>query len=175
MSVRFETEEKASGYLVKTFHGKRKKATSYFVYRTRDQRTKAIQASIAGDVADIAFKREQAQRRVTAMAAMAERVQVGSIFHYSWGYDQTQCEFFQVVSKSKSGKSVMVRQVGAVTVAGSASFMADRRRADVGSFLEDSKPTKKILTSYGISMRHGGTASLVEDPASDSFHCSWYA
>jgi len=35
-----------------------------------------------------------------------DQVQVGDIFVSSWGYDQTNIDFFQVIEKTASGKSV---------------------------------------------------------------------
>lgn len=42
-------------------------------------------------------------------AANAEAVTVGDIFDYSWGYDQTNVEFFEVTAKS--GRAVVIRKV----------------------------------------------------------------
>ena len=40
-----------------------------------------------------------------------ERVKVGDLFYSSWGYDQTNSEFFKVVSISKTGKTCEIVQV----------------------------------------------------------------
>lgn len=41
---------------------------------------------------------------------------VGDYFYTSWGYDQTQVEFYRVVALTPSGKSVRVQQVWAQDV-----------------------------------------------------------
>jgi len=38
-------------------------------------------------------------------------VQVGDFFRESWGYDQTNVDFYEVVRVSSSGKTVWLRQV----------------------------------------------------------------
>jgi hypothetical protein len=38
-----------------------------------------------------------------------EKINVGTIFSYSWGYDQTNYNFFQVVRKTK--KSIYIREI----------------------------------------------------------------
>jgi len=38
--------------------------------------------------------------------------QVGDVLYTSWGYDQTNAEFFQVVGLTPSGKSVRLRRIG---------------------------------------------------------------
>jgi hypothetical protein len=45
-----------------------------------------------------------------------ENFRVGSIWHTSWGYDQTNVEYFQVVRESKA--SVWVREIAATVVDG---------------------------------------------------------
>ena len=42
---------------------------------------------------------------------------IGDHFYTSWGYDQTQVEFYRVVGFTPSGKSVRVRRVWARDVA----------------------------------------------------------
>ena len=38
-------------------------------------------------------------------------VEVGDLFYDSWGYDQTQVDFYEVVGLTPSGKSVRVQQI----------------------------------------------------------------
>ena len=38
-------------------------------------------------------------------------VKIGDIFHYSWGYEQTNCDYFQVVAL-KGTKQVVIREIG---------------------------------------------------------------
>ena len=54
-----------------------------------------------------------------------DSVKVGDLFYSSWGYDQTNIEFFKVVGLTKSGKSAKVRQIGSKTKEGSEGFMSD--------------------------------------------------
>ena len=48
---------------------------------------------------------------------------VGDILHHSWGYDQTNCDFYQVVEVKKA--SVILKKIGAKTVPGSEGFMSE--------------------------------------------------
>lgn len=54
-----------------------------------------------------------------------ESVKVGDIFHTSWGYDQTNTEYFKIVDISKTGKTCHVVQIGSETVKGSEGFMCE--------------------------------------------------
>lgn len=48
----------------------------------------------------------------------------GAIFEYSWGYDQTNIDYFQVVRRS--GSTVWVRPINGKSIPGSEGFMSDR-------------------------------------------------
>jgi hypothetical protein len=43
-------------------------------------------------------------------------IKVGDVFHSCWGYDQTNTEFYKIVSISKTGKSAKVVQVAAEAI-----------------------------------------------------------
>jgi hypothetical protein len=47
----------------------------------------------------------------TMTETQAKAVKVGDIFYTSWGYDQTNVDFYEVLSVTPSGKSVKVRQI----------------------------------------------------------------
>jgi hypothetical protein len=46
----------------------------------------------------------------------SDSIKVGDVFHSCWGYDQTNTEFYKVVSISKTGKSAKVVQVAAEAI-----------------------------------------------------------
>lgn len=99
------------------------------------------------------------------------KVQVGSIFHWSWGYEQTNCQFFQVVEKK--GKKIVLREIGQKSVPGSESFMSDSRLPIKGQFLKKDPFSKKLQFSNGkpyISMKFGWCDLWDGKPQ----HCSWY-
>jgi hypothetical protein len=175
MAVRFEAEDRNGKFLLKTFFGKRTKPESWIAYRTDSDRAEAIADTM---IADAKSEKADAERKVERAARKAEliaAVEVGSVFHHSWGYDQTQCDFYEVIEKSKSGKTVTVREIGAMSVAGTQGSMSEQRKAMPGVFIEGAKAIKKVLSEYGISMKYGGAAYLVEHPETESFYCSWYA
>ena len=106
------------------------------------------------------------------LAAMLVRLQPGVILHYSWGYDQTQCEFYQVVSRT--AKKVVIREIRAETVPGSDhGGMSDRRRPVKDDFVGE--PTMKSICSWGARMKYGAACPVTAAEAEQGFHCSWYA
>jgi hypothetical protein len=52
-------------------------------------------------------------------------VKVGDIYYASWGYDQTNIEYAQVVEISPTGKTVMCRMMNQTEVPGSQGFMSE--------------------------------------------------
>lgn len=69
---------------------------------------------------------------------------VGDILHHSWGYDQTNCDFYQVVEVKKA--SVVLRKIGTKTVSGSEGFMSESLMPVKDAFIE--KGTQ-ALTKFG--------------------------
>jgi hypothetical protein len=47
----------------------------------------------------------------------ATAVKAGDIFYTSWGYDQTNVDFYLAIEVSKTGKTVKLRQIQAMNVA----------------------------------------------------------
>lgn len=120
-----------------------------------------------------------------ALSARPNPFKVGDILHYSWGYDQTNAEFWQVVEVK--AKSVVIREIGHRTVDGSEGFMSERVMPHKDHFLEprhagddQGKPLIKLVqwTTWRpdpepyLTMDYG-TADLITE---DSTHySSWYA
>ncbi len=64
-------------------------------------------------------------------------VKVGDLFCMSWGYDQTNVNFYQVTRMTPKG--VYVREIGAKKVPGSDGFMSERLVPNKDSFLISSQ------------------------------------
>ena len=82
-------------------------------------------------------------------ATITRPVEVGDIFAASWGYDQTNVDFYEVVSVTASGKSVRIVPIASEVVSGDA--YAEQVRAVPGSASRDAVPVTKRLRFYGGS------------------------
>lgn len=118
------------------------------------------------------LRKEEQKKRNASVS-----VEVGQIFHYSWGYEQTNCEFFQVVAVK--GKTATLRAIGAKVVKGSSGFMSCRLSPIKDSFLTgnfEETITKRVKASYDntptFSMECGSISLTSED---SSHYSSWYA
>lgn len=158
---------RCGGIYLKAWRGKAERPYANYVFPSAASREKWIedekQAEDARDAERARRKAEDARQ----LEKMKARIVLGTILHYSWGYDQTQCEYFQVVEKR--GLTVVIRRIGAETVPDSEVFMSDRRRPVPDRFYGE--PLRKRIRPYGLSMPHG-----IANPckATDAFYCSWY-
>lgn len=160
-------------FTLKMWNPKGKRPFAHYYFESAEKR----QAYIDGQVANFESHKVRVSERREARAGDAaglELVQVGFIFHYSWGYDQTQCEYFQVTEKN--GKMVTIREIGSTSIAdGTPQPMSEYRIAVKDSFLENSKPLKKRLQfSSGVpylKMKCG----YARPWKGDKNYCSWYA
>lgn len=52
----------------------------------------------------------------TKLENQSDKAKIGDVFHSSWGYDQTNTEYYKIVEISKTGKTAKVIQVGSVSI-----------------------------------------------------------
>lgn len=97
----------------------------------------------------------------------AERVEVGDLFYNSWGYDQTNIDFYQVIEKTKS--TFTIREIAGRSLGEAPSGpMSDYVTPIKDAFLTDSKPMIKRT----LNMKHGMLSRITEGEKKLS---TWYA
>ena len=74
------------------------------------------------------------QLRQQAKSQFENPYKVGDILHHSWGYDQTNCDFYQVVEVKTA--SVVLRKIAHKTVPGSEGFMCESVMPVKDAFIE---------------------------------------
>ena len=87
------------------FHGKAQKPDWHHRFSSQARRAEKIDEFIASQRASA--ERKIAERK--ARAAWQHGLKVGDIFRCSWGYDQTNIDFYEVVEVK--GKAVVVREI----------------------------------------------------------------
>ena len=87
---------------------------------------------------------EAKERKRLARARFQNPYKVDDILHHSWGYDQTNCDFYQVVEAKKA--SVVLRKIETRTVPGSEGFMSASLMPMKDAFIEKGH---HALTKYG--------------------------
>ena len=99
-------------------------------------------------------------------------LQVGDVIYNSWGYEQTNVDFYQVVRRTD--KSVTLRQLKQKTVEN--CFMSGNTVPVLGEFGNDEKMIKRVSRGFFsepvfIRFDHGCGAKWDGRPMA----CSWYA
>lgn len=76
---------------------------------------------------------ERRAKKAEAKKYYVNPYKVGDILHHSWGYDQTNCDYYQVVESKPA--SVVLKKIGAKTVPGSEGFMSETLMPVKDSFI----------------------------------------
>ena len=92
------------------FGGKRSKPDSHYYYRSVEARDKAVKDYFDGLQASIDRKAAYKAKQKAEKEKAVESIKVGDIFEGSWGYDQTNIEFYQVVEKK--GVTCKIQKIG---------------------------------------------------------------
>jgi hypothetical protein len=123
-------------------------------------------ASKAGSKAAKAAKLSEPQ---TALA-------VGDVLCCSWGYDQTNVDFYQVVALAGK-RSIDMQKIASIDVGHEAegySSMSTKVKPAVGKFLDDAPVLRKRVSEYGCVRMNSYSSASKCDPK-DAHYCSWYA
>lgn len=97
----------ATSYLALAFHGKAAKPDWHYSFRTEEQRTKKIAEYLEGRKSHAAYRAEQKAKRQAP-----HTLKVGDILSSSWGYDQTNIDYYQV-TRVPGPMSVEIRKIAA--------------------------------------------------------------
>lgn len=117
-------------------------------------------------------RRDEARKDAVALDEMSAKLQVGTLIHSSWGYDQTNCDFYQVVGRTNS--TVKLRKIRGTEdekASKGCAPMACYMRAVKDAFVGDKVITKRIMP-HGVSFSFGIGTPTTED---ETHYCSWYA
>jgi hypothetical protein len=80
-----------------------------------------------------------------------DRAKINDVFHSSWGYDQTNTEYYKIVEISKTGKTAKVVQVAAVSIGDekkNARDMCESIVADPKTVIDSRKQLVKIERAH---------------------------
>jgi hypothetical protein len=158
----------SKGYYLLAYRGRRMRPDVYQLYRSEEGRDKARDERLE-------MYRERV-KAVEAEKALDNPLKVGDLLRCSWGYEQTNVDYYQVVAASRRG--VTLREVAAESVEGSGNGMSDRVRPVKDKFVGE--PMKKRVQVY----RSGGevACSVTMTSYSHAYPCgenetayrSWY-
>ena len=130
------------------FKGKQKNPYSNYYYQNEERRNMAISNAKESADAEQSYKEKRAEER----KSFVPEFEVGEIFSSSWGYEQTNVDFYQVVEKPSKHYAV-IRKIAQDTVEGSvySHGMACEVVAVPNAFISTETQKKKV-GRYGIKL-----------------------
>ncbi|HOI84021.1 MAG TPA: hypothetical protein PKW30_06900, partial [Campylobacterales bacterium] len=96
--------------IAQMYHGRAKKSTWRYRFKSLEQMNNYIAAEIAKFERWMLAKAERKAQIKANAETLRAAIKVGSVFCHSWGYEQTNINFYQVVAiKGKS--TLIIREI----------------------------------------------------------------
>jgi len=172
----FFTNTAVSGkWWVIGYSGKRSKHDFFLTFKQEESMQKYIEDYIKNILGVKVYKKERKEKQ----KKMAEgvTVNVGDLFYNSWGYEQTNVDFYQVVSVKS--KTAVLRRINGKQVGNSAgSSMSCDVSPVKDSFIEGCREetiTKRIKSYDGKPCFSMECGSLHPTTENSKHYNSWYA
>jgi len=148
-----------------------------YKFRTEAQRDDHVKQYIAGLDKQAADKIARSMAVKQAKESLPNPFVIGDIFVNSWGYDQTQVDFYQVIDITT--KSVVLQAIYGDQVEGSQGHDCCRVTPVKDAFEKNSEPFTKVVMikcysgriSYSLASQHG---CLSKHEDGKDYYKSWY-
>ena len=155
----------------KCFRGKSQKPLWYYSFENQARLDRQIGNQKATENVIEGHEIRRAADKADGLAKMNEAIQVGTVLAYSWGFEQTNVDFYQVTERK--GKTVVAVPISCeIKGCDGGSSMSGYATPLPGEFIQGEPSIKKVIGAFGLSMKHG-SASPVEPTA--KHYVSWYA
>jgi|SRR5882672_3504882 len=141
------------------------KSIDGFYFQTEEKRVKWVAEKVANIKGWIAIDESRKTAKKEARANMKHGFEVGQIFYDSWGYDQTNIDFFKIIEVKE--RSVVIQEIGASPVPGTYGHDSQNVKPNPDSVF--GKPMLKIIqvsidnngkAHYRFSGKHSFSGSL---------------
>ena len=96
---------------LKAFLGKAVKPELHYRFTTEQKRADYLRGWVESRKIVVERHNERKAERKAARAAFTTSLKVGDILRNSWGYEQTNIDYFEVVEVKPGGKSVLIRKI----------------------------------------------------------------
>ena len=152
---------------LKIFSGKRSKPDYNYYYASEERREESLKGYLENKRREIEYKVERAEKRKAENKKAREGIKVDDIYYSSWGYEQTNVDFYKVVAIEKG--TAIFQEIGRSTVSGSEGYMSCSVIANPDIIA--GSPFKKRISSYMSISSYQGLNPWDGKPK----YCSWYA
>ena len=158
--------EKNGTYYAMGYSGKKSKSDFHFRFNSEQKLETYVSEYLKRLMDGIKYKQEQKEKRLS----FNHTLKVGDILYCSWGYDQTNVDFYQVVEVL--GKMVKIREIECSMPNGEEGFMTGYVIPTKDKFYKDDVLLKKVLQGNSIKIESFAWANLWDGRPCRT---SWYA
>lgn len=153
----------------KGYSGRRTKPDFSYYHLSEADRTKSVDRCMKSERGKLEYREAQAAKDKRAVK-IGHGIEVGDIYYSSWGYEQTNVSFYQVVRLA--GKSVEFQKLESTTVE-QTSDMSGKVMPVKDSF--KGNPFLKLprVNSHGVSIRVDSSEHLRKWDGTPKFTSSW--
>lgn len=131
---------------VKVWRGKQSRPYAHYSFQDAERREQWIGAEKEAEDRRQEFRSTVKTNQAAQLAEMMGKLNPGSILYSSWGYDQTNIDYFQVLRRK--GRTVWVRKIAGWTV--SESTGSETVAPDVGRFV--GPETRHTIQAHGLTI-----------------------
>ena len=149
------------------FSGKRAKPDFHYKFKTDDERNKFIDRYFENLQANVNRKKEYAAGRINSAKRFLESLKPGTILYDTWGYEQTNVEFYRVLERK--GSKVLIQELACKPLEAT-GWASDR-------VIPGEQTTDAPIWKYvrGASVKISDCISLrIYEPREGGLHRSWY-
>jgi hypothetical protein len=159
--------ETASKFYAVAFWGSSVRSLWHYSYRTTEQREKAV-VEFHHSLTATATRKQSAKREKDAWTNPAK---VGDILYTSWGYDQTNVEFYAVTRVS--GTRVWVREIAQDSE--STGYMQEKcwPAMPIRYCGDETMHTARMAGAQGYSIKINGSATAWPETGRDHYSSSY--
>ena len=139
-------------------------------FKTLDRAIEAVEEQLGNFLRNIEADAKLKAERKLRNEQEANNVQVGDIFHSSWGFEQTNVNFYQVVAKP-SPKTVVLREIAYESVE-ECSWASDYVKPLENQFIGEE--FKMRLNGQWLKFSSYKSATKINKAEDKKFYRSWY-
>jgi len=164
-----EDWEDGTKYTAMVFAGKRSKYDKYYGFKTAERRDEYVKEYFEDIAASYESKKKYAEKKKAMATENQEKYKVGDILVSSWGYDQTNIDYYQVIEKT--AKMVTIQKIASESVEIHCGGAYESVMPTKDNFI--GKPFKKKIGAYGIRLTSYSRANLWDGRAMHETGLGW--
>lgn len=131
----YECKSSTGVYIVMGFAGKATKPKFHYSFKNEERKNEYIENWAARQLTAIHAKTERKETRKKLQENALELVNVGDVFRSSWGYEQTNIDYYQVIAIK--GKSTVTLREIASKIVEETHYLAGKKVPCVNEFVNE--------------------------------------